>query len=567
MYNLKTILSILLVISVFSISPLTHAQEIDVGKELTNFGKGLTGVKNPKDITGKDVADYVVKDFIGEIPSLTVVNLVEQVRKDFGRHSEQGTNLGYKQCQRAANSVAWSVLGDIRDKGKLAPWAEISWSAIKAIAGGGKSIGDLVKENTKKKVSELLKDWYNGNPPLPKETTTLNHGGRCNTKSVTIWDPEEKRLRIEISGDCGCIDKVTGTGSIGLNNFKVIIEAPVSVEDVTIKEKNRFTFWRSEKIKIFYKVGPLYVNTASVCDRRCPKDTPPPPPEDEKGFISGVWDWFFGDDDIGDPPEDENDDKKDTKEDTDKDREEDARGFIGRVIDKFKKDKEDDTKEPEHEENLVTGVVEIEEGFACGDKVTADGQKGVQTFVYRDKLTDEVNLCDNACAPNQECHVLPESVGAFKDSCTYCRNICAEGQFVEKNTCERSLQDGQECVGSENNSCYAIKNKEKEKDDTPPPVGAGRCEEAVRLLLDEYVGWFDPQLTVRSNGITFTNPEYRCFGNDVLQEHHVNPINKGIQDPDIRAMCPSLEHLGSSENYLSGEGKGRLCETKTEFAF
>lgn len=56
-----------------------------------------------------------------------------------------------------------------------------------------------------------------------------------------------------------------------------------------------------------------------------------------------------------------------------------------------------------------------------GDIASVDGRSGVETFAYRESQSSDVNFsCNNSCGKNQVCKVLPQSVGAYSNSCVYC---------------------------------------------------------------------------------------------------------------------------------------------------
>ena len=83
-----------------------------------------------------------------------------------------------------------------------------------------------------------------------------------------------------------------------LKDFTILIEAPISIKNVKIKNKNRFAFWKKDyEIRLYYKVGSLTVDTQANC--QCSKIIDPPPePED---------DVTPPEDEVVDPPEEPED--------------------------------------------------------------------------------------------------------------------------------------------------------------------------------------------------------------------------------------------------------------------
>ncbi len=553
---MKKLISTSIILLLLIAVPLRSKAETDLVDEAKNFGKSVTDVKEFKDISGNDVADVVIKKVVGDIPSQTMSNLLSQVQKQFLPYTTETAVDGKQvtQCQRAANLNTWSIFLDGRAKAHFAPWVLIAWDAVKDIAGGGKSIGKLIEENTKAKLAELMKKWLNTSSALPVETVNLSYSGDCNKQVKYVWNPQEKKFSIDVTGNCGCttVNTQRGGGKVKLNSYKIHMEAPVEAVNVKIEEENYFIFWKTHTMQVQYKVGKLKVATEAECNKKCPTDQPPPPPKKKKGFFRGIIDWIFGGDDGagGDPvtplpPKDGTDEKKDK----DKDKGGEEKKDDGK--DDGADDKEDGKKDGKNKED------EKKLSNECG-KIDILGQTGVTTF---DERTDETKLCNNSCKAHQKCEGVPAEYVGGNIYCTYCANVCDEGQYRNAHLCNANMGKDQECVPTGKGDCHELKDKEKKEE----PPKAGGCEGVVRKILDEYLGWAVPQVTFSGNGAVFTVPGHRCLSESEFAKYHSALVDQGVKD--LKGECPSLVHVSSSENQLSGGGKGALCESKTVFSF
>lgn len=412
-----------------------------------NSETGLDKVKDFGSIDAGKIADRAVKYAHGEVPSQIMGSLIDQMRdvKNTGLQNNfrpytkktHNANAPYRTknaCQRIANQRHLEGLDAANVKARLTPWVDIAWTAVKSIASGGKSLGDLVAENTKANAEKMIKEALFGKAEPKVETVTIPHYDSCNSKTKITWDPINMRVIAVTTGNCGC-KLYEGDGKDTLKDFTVTLVAPVEVTNVKIEEENYFIFWKKYNIKAQYKVGKLKVVTDANCN--CNKDISlPPPPKnesivEENGFFGGMWDWFFEPKDKVNPakdktlsPKDKHAKDKDTKGKNISKEISGIPAFIDWLFGRDKKDGEmgvkDSIKNPTGEEEK--GKIE-EKPLVCGEVVSVDGRDNVPTFVFRESSSQNVNFyCNNSCSPEQVCKVLPESVGAYHDSCVYCAN-------------------------------------------------------------------------------------------------------------------------------------------------
>jgi len=515
---------------------------------------GLDKVKEVKDISAGDLADKTVEYIVGDTPSVLMTNLINQLleensfklwtvkdqKKDVPWHTRDS-------CQRIANGKLWEGLLNASAKGHFAPWVDIAWTAVKSIADGGKSIGEMIADNTKAKVEALIKDALIGKAEPKVEVVTIPHHDSCNTITKITWDPVNKRIIVVTTGDCQCkliSSKWTGD-SARLKDFVVILEASVEIVNVRINERTRFGGYLGEwvgktyDIQAQYKVGKLHVTTKDDCD--CAGYVPP----EEKGFVTGIFEWLEGLFDPPTEPEDQSDSPKDTEGGTDdegatEEGEEPPStglgGFLGGLFSGDKTDEPEDQIDDDSTEDETDDTKDAEgntkKPLQCGDTTSIEG-KSVETFPYRETPSSNVNFaCNNSCGADQVCSVLPESVGAYSDSCVYCKDV---PKVNSKPT------------------------------DAPPVATGGSCEKAVRLLLDEYNGWFDPPITFSANGAVLFH-EHRCFPEADYDTHTRQLTIQGVADAKFKSMCPSLKHVSSVMTRITQGSKG-LCSSKTIFSF
>ncbi len=420
---------------------------------------GLDKVRETYELDAGKLADKSVEYIRGDVPSPVLGNLISQLRAEnkfklWTIKTQNGSAPYYANaCQRAANQRMQEGLFNASVKAHFSPWVDISWEAIKSIASGGKSIADLIAENTKEKAETLVKETLFGKAEPKVEVVTIPSYDSCNTVTKISFDQANKRLIAVASGDCGGKKYRSGTtGSVNLRDFTVTVVAPVKVKKVRIKETNRFIFWRPYNIEAQYALGKLNVATVANCGLEKKVDPPPPPPK-KKGIIGSLWgwitDWFSaGDDSTGEDDEDITDTSAgtdDTKtidspprdeEDQDQDDDTQTTGDTETDDTDTSKDNTDDTttdttENESTEENTDTAT------FQCGDIVEVDGQGSVATFPY--SIGGELNsYCNNSCAADETCKVLPESVGAYRDSCVYCAKDVEdepEDQVEPQQTC------------------------------------------------------------------------------------------------------------------------------------
>ena len=404
---------------------------------------GLDKVKDFTDINAGKIADEAVKSARGDAPSALMAELISQMRdvqntglsNNFRLYTKKKPFNTKNACNRIANQRMVEGLDNANVKAQLTPWVDISWEAIKGIASGGKSLGDLIKENTKKKIEEIIKTTLFGKSEQKIETVVIPSYDSCGSVTKITWDPKNMRIIVATKGDCLCkLYPGDGVEKGTLKDYKVVIVAPVTVKNVKIEEENYFIFWKKYNIKAQYKVGKLKVATDANCNCNGDISLPPPPKNEstveENGFFGGIWNWIFGDEDKVEEPKDETLPPEDEgiKDESEKDKEETPKEISGipAFIDwLFGRDKEigegdsikDTTnpKEPKKEKD--------EKPLVCGEVVSVDGRDNVQTFVFRDSSSQNVNFdCDSSCKPGQICKILSQSVGAYKDSCVYCAN-------------------------------------------------------------------------------------------------------------------------------------------------
>ncbi len=427
--------------------PLFSYAEVSVGDTVTetaqkiikdkfNSETGLDKVKDFGSIDAGKIADRAVKYAHGEVPSQTMGSLIDQMRdvkntglqnnfRPYTKKTHDG-NASYRTkntCQRIANQRQLEGLDAANVKARLTPWVDIAWTAVKSIASGGKSLGDLVAENTKANAEKIIKEALFGKAEPKVETVTIPHYDSCNSKTKITWDPVNMRVIVVTSGDCGCKSFKTDVGNTKLKDFTVTLVAPVKVINVKIEEKKYFIFWKKYNIKAQYKVGKLKVVTDANCN--CKGESipppPPPPPKNKTGFLGSIWDWFFGGSDSADSSKKDQTSEKDNSPNKDKsgtsvEKEKETDQKVNFIKDNFLKEHNKEIVEDKEKKN---GQKQLQ----CGDKVNVDGRKGVKTFLFRKTPNSDVNFnCNNSCSPEQVCKVLPESVGAYHDSCVYCAN-------------------------------------------------------------------------------------------------------------------------------------------------
>ena len=515
----------------------------------------------------KDEAENFAKDLIiGDIPSDEFNLITNQVYDQF-LAGGYATNKKYSVCQRAANAQAEVALSDLNHKWWQGGWFNLAYKAIKysTVIGASVGVADVVTEELRGQISNTVKDLL---AEEPSEVVELSNGGKCGLTTVALWNKQEQRVEIKITGDCGCRvvkPRRFDLSKTKLKDFEVNITADVEIGNVEVEEKNPYIFWRDRQVRVFFKVKSMVVDTIANCN--CGIVDPPPeekedgsePEAEEKDPITTE------PEDGTEPPEDEEDTEgSETQEDEEQ---EETRGFIGAFVDwLLGRDgtggPEDDTTDPAGEkEDEEEGERDNTKPLMCGDSVSVEGRTGVATFVYRETATSNVNFsCNNSCAPHQRCSVLPESVGAYSDSCVYCANVCNTGEFSNESSCSSAKGSGQECVATGTNGCFALKEKKKD-----PLPAAQNCEAAVRLLLDEYMGWFDPPVTFTS-GKAVLSHEHRCFPEEDYDKFTRQPAIQGTKDASIRAMCPTLIHSSSVMTRLTAGSKG-LCRSDTTFSF
>ncbi len=548
---------------------------------------GLDAVRDVVEIDAGKIADKTVEYIRGDVPSPLMESLLAQIATDnkFELWTKKSTkrNVPYfaNACQRAANQRAIEGMRNAITKARLAPWVDISWEAVKAISSGGKSVADLVKENTKAKAEELIKEALFGKADPVVETVTIPHYDACDTKTTVTWDPINMRIIISSKGNCGCAFFSAGTGNANegarLSGFDVVIVAPVTVANVRIQEKNRFIFWRSYSVQAQYKVGKL--NVATVADCGCSNITdpppPPPPPKKEKGWIAGVVDWFI---DLFDGSDDEtiddtgssdgegagedvdtdkaqDDDEKTTDTETKKDAEDDDSRDTEKTDDakdKTKDERGDDT-DSDDDENTK------QKARQCGDRIAIDGRENVPTYPSRIGENNDANFtCNNSCAQNEVCRVIPPEEDML--SCVYCARVCGQGEYIDLDSCERALtNDVQYCESTGvptwgNETCYAIKERQ-----------SNACESAVRFIFTDYFAWIDPPVAFTGTGATFSNDQ-RCVSEAEYDETVRYTLDEALSDPQLRSMCPTLELVSADLIRVSGGAKG-LCRDEIKFKF
>ena len=543
---------------------------------------GLSEVKDIIEVDPEKLADKAVEYAIGKVPSPLMVNLIGQIRdpqqvglpSNFRPYTKKnggfaGTNRADTQyftrnaCQRAANQKLLTGLDNVFIEGQLKPWVELSWQAIKDIAGGGKSIADLVKEHTKAKAEELIKNALLGNPKPKVETVTIPHYDECNTITRVTWDPVHMRLIVVTSGDCGCALSTDGDGSRAqMKNFAVKLVAPVTLKNVRIEEKNRFIFWRTYRLQAEYKVGKL--NVATTADCNCsriddpPPPPPPPPPKEEKGLWGRFVDWLFGPNDSVDEPEDDAQDRDEgadvsvgtddngvTGDDILIDPKDDGEG----TIDEGTNTGGDTDPEDNNRGERSPTTTDPNDGRMCGDIFTVD-ERQVQTYPYT-QTNGELNFnCNNTCAPEEVCKVLPESVSSARaQSCVYCAQVCPAGEFRDRDTCERAkTSDAQECKstgvqtwGSE--TCYRIVDK---------PSGSACVipDDVIRQAYPPDV--FTKSISKQGDRTVLTFTRTQCVSKS---EGSVRQAAE-VWLADFRAYCPATEISD-----ISFTGLGQPCTT------
>ncbi len=407
---------------------------------------GLNEVKDISEIDIGKIADKTVEYISPEVPSPVMESLLIQISRGrdiktealFKPFIKKRPNIGdvstrpKQACELAANGKMQSGMFNGRVNAHFGPWVGISWDIIKTIAGG-KGLADFITEKGKAKAEESIKEFLFGKTPPKIETATINHHDECNTVTKVTWDPINMRIIIVTNGDCKCSKLIkTDNGNTLMKGFRVALTAPVTVDDVKIGEKNYFIFWRKYNIKAKYKVHKLKVATKANCNCAVdiPPPPPPPPPKNKIGIIGRIIDWLFGfDDNVSSKGKKHNTDKiiqkdNDKKDKNQKDREdvENKDAITDRNI------KNNGNKIKENESKKETGnKTTSKTSLACGDRVSIDGRDNVPTYSYR--TNGELNkYCNNSCLEDEVCKVVPQSVGAYNNSCVY----CAKKVYVKK---------------------------------------------------------------------------------------------------------------------------------------
>lgn len=523
----------LLVVALLFVPTGAHAQE----------ESGFT----PKDFALDAVENAAKAVVIGDVPSDDMNILTKDIYAKFLAEN-LSTDKSLSTCKRVANAQAETGLENLNQKWWQGGWFNLGYKAIKysvVIASGAAAAGlnDVIAEEGRGVVTSTIEANIRAEDDEVVEIAPYN---RCNATVRAVWDKKNMQIRVTIEGNCNCKDikpRWTDISHDTLKEFKVSITADVEVKSFEVEEENPLMFWRDRRVKVFLGAKNMQVDTKANC--KCGVDDSPPPWVSEDGSIV---DEDSVDDEI-DESEEDPDDKADppegeVKEETPDPEKDDGtiNGIPAFINWLFGRDK-DEEEQPEDQVEVGEDSTERDEKegepLMCGARVAVDGRAHVATFPYRPDANGDVNFsCNGTCGPDQVCKVLPKSVGAFRDSCVYC----------------------------------ADKPKEVKKDGVPqpptdkPPVSGGRdCEAAVRLLLDEYMGWFDPPLTVTAGTATMFH-EHRCFPEEDFDTHTRQLAIQGVTDAKIKAMCPSLKHKESFMTHITAGAKG-LCSSTTVFTY
>lgn len=477
---------------------------------------------------------------IGDVPSDDLNILTKDIYTKF-LAGGYATKKEYTTCQRVANAQAETGLDNLNQKWWQGGWFNLGYKAIKysvVIASGaaGAGLNDVVAEEGRGIAAGAVEAHIRAEDD---EVVEISPSNRCNAKVRAIWDKKNMKLRISVVGNCNCRDIKPRWSDLShdtLKEFKVDITADVVVKSFEVEEKNPLIFWREKRVKVFLGTKNMEVDTKANC--QCGIGDPPLK-EPEDGSISE-------EDSSQEEPEDSTQEQDDSGVE---ENEHTTGGLFGWLLGGKKDGTE---KEPEDKTP--------QEKWQCGAPLDIDGQAGAATYPYTDEnRLDASTQCNGMCSPHQECRIIPESVGAYSNSCTYCKDICNKGEFTTEDACVRAKGADEECVAAGKASCYAIKKKEETK------KGATNCEGALRAMLNTYGGWFDPPLTVAGNGAEMYH-EHRCMSDAEFDQFTRQPFIAGIATAEIRAMCPTLSLDSSTQLHISGGAKG-LCATKSVFSF
>ena len=519
-------------------------------QESSGFGAG--------DFIGDQIENAIKGAVIGDVPSDDFNLITKDIYAQFLANG-YATKKEYSTCKRVANAQAEIGLDNLNQKWWQGGWFNLGYKAIKysiVIASGAAAAGvnDVIAEEGRGVAADAVLGYIKAED---NEVVEISPASKCNTNIRAVWDKKTMRVYVTITGNCNCADIKPRWSELShdtLKEFRVDISADVTVKAVEVEEKNPLIFWRERRVKVFLGVKNMAVDTKANC--QCRVDDPPPE-EPEDGSETEEDDGDGGDDatqepeDTVVPPEDDGagDDESTT-----------TGGFLGWLFGGGT----DTSEEPEDDTSAGDGTAGEDTGpWQCGAQVAVDGRSGVPTYPYTDEnRRDASTQCGGMCAPHQECHVVPESVGAYRNSCTYCKNMCEKGEFTTRDACERAKGTSQECRATGTYTCHALVEQKKKS-----AQGTVNCEAAIRSLLDTYVGWFDPQLTVTAGSAVFLNGPHRCLTTGEFKQFHVDLVAIGVADASIRAQCPTLAVVSNENIQLGGSGKAATCNTRTEFSF
>lgn len=546
----------------------------------------ITGIY-PDKIGNQDV-DYVESG----TPSPALANIIQQLRGENGEWLPSSFKLFLTKtpkrsspyrtrnaCDRIANLRLWEWLWNAKAKAHFNQRIDHTWESDENDSLAGRSVWELVGEVWEGGAEALLEEFLAEDENNVIEVVTIPHYDDCGSVTKITWDPFNSRVIVVTVWDCQCkrYDSNLSSDWATLADYSVVLVAPVTTH-VHVEKKAGFLWMRHNRAaKVSYKVGSLDVTTEANCS--CSKVTDPPPPLPPKkewviqrfiwwitglfGGSKGTWTETPPPPVEGEtPPED--DTAKETETDPEDEPTEGSWDDTGEPVEETDPEDETPPKDGEEGEQPEEDTAwepreetdpEDEEPLACGTDIDIDGRSNVPTFAYREDPNGNVNFdCDGTCRAHQVCKVVPESVAAFRNSCVYCQDQCPEWTYVELANCEWNLWADEVCV--ENDGCFIIEKQQPE--DTS---WWGNCEEAVRQLLDVYLGWFDPPVTFTDNWAIFQNGPHKCLSQSELDQYHIGIIEFGIQTEEIQSLCPTLTHVSTEE---IGAG---TCDTKTIFSF
>ncbi len=144
--------------------------------------------------------------------------------------------------------------------------------------------------------------------------------------------------------------------------------------------------------------------------------------------------------------------------------------------------------------------------------------------------------------------------------CVYCAEVCKPGEFIDRYSCEQAkTSDIQYCESTGvstwgDETCYALKERQ-----------SNACQEAVKFIFKDYFSWVEPPLSFSGSGATFSNDQ-RCVSEEEYQETVRQVLDEALSDPQLKAMCPTLELVSSQLIKISGGAKG-LCRDEIKFRF